>query len=98
VARVRELMKRYPLLMGELSYRPGLTDGAGRLTPEWRALFTEFPERFVVGSDTWVNGRWSQYEALMAEARQWLGDLPPATARRIGWDNAARLFGLRDPD
>ena len=97
-ARVHALFKRYPSLIGELSYRPGLTDGAGHLSAEWRALFTEFPDRFVIGSDTWINARWSSYEALMAEARQWLGDLPPETARRIGWGNAARLFGLRDPD
>ena len=97
VARVRELLRRYPLLMGELSYRPGLTDGRGRLSPEWRALMLEFPDRFLVGSDTWINARWSSYEALMAEARAWLGDLPPAVARRIGWDNGARLFGVPDP-
>ncbi|HSW04231.1 amidohydrolase family protein [Aquabacterium sp.] len=98
VARVRALFQRYPLLIGELSYRPGLTEAAGRLSADWRALFSEFPDRFVIGSDTWVNGRWSSYEALMAEARQWLGDLPPDAARRIGWANAARLFGVRDPD
>jgi len=98
VARVRELLRRYPLLIGELSYRPGLTEGQGGLSAEWRALFSEFPERFVVGSDTWVNARWSSYEALMADARRWLGDLPPAAARRIAWGNAAALFGLREPD
>jgi hypothetical protein len=97
VARVRELMKRYPLLMGELSYRPGLTEGDGRLSADWRALLLEFETRFLVGSDTWVNGRWSAYESLMAEARRWLGDLPATSARRIGWANGAGLFGLAEP-
>ncbi|WP_295641554.1 amidohydrolase family protein [uncultured Methylibium sp.] len=92
-ARVRELLQRHPTLVGELSYRPGLTDD-GRLAAEWRQLFTDFPQRFVVGSDTWVNGRWQQYEALMDEARRWLGELPAPLARRIGWDNGAALFGL----
>lgn len=95
VERVRELLSRHPTLMGELSYRPGLLDG-GRLAAPWRALFMEFPDRFMIGSDTWVNGRWPQYEALMDEARRWLGELPHEVARRIGWDNAARLFGLTD--
>jgi predicted TIM-barrel fold metal-dependent hydrolase len=93
--RVRELLRRHPTLMGELSYRPGLLED-GRLSPAWRSLFAEFPDRFLVGSDTWVNGRWQQYEPLMAEARRWLGELPPDIARRIAWDNAARLFGLPD--
>jgi hypothetical protein len=94
VARVRALLTRYPLLMGELSYRPGLTEGDGRLSAEWKALLGEFPDRFLIGSDTWVNARWSGYEALMQEARRWLGDLPAPVARRIAWDNGARLFGL----
>lgn len=96
-ARVRELLRRHPTLMGELSYRPGLTDGGGRLSTEWKALLLEFPQRFLVGSDTWINARWQGYEALMREARHWLGDLPPAVARRIGWDNGAELFGLPEP-
>ncbi|HNW03305.1 MAG TPA: amidohydrolase, partial [Burkholderiaceae bacterium] len=36
-ARVNELFAKYPLLMGELSYRPGLTCDGGKLCPEWRA-------------------------------------------------------------
>ena len=97
VERVRALLQRHPTLLGELSYRPGLTEGDGRLSPPWRALMLEMPERFVVGSDTWVNSRWDDYEALMQQARRWLGDLPPAVARRIAWDNGATLFGLPAP-
>lgn len=92
VERVRELLRRHPTLMGELSYRPGLTESDGRLSAAWRALLQEFPGRFLIGSDTWVNARWQHYEALMQAYRQWLGELPPGTARRIAWDNAAALF------
>jgi hypothetical protein len=94
--RVRELMQRHSSLLGELSYRPGLTEG-GRLTPAWRALCTELPERWLIGSDTWINARWAQYEALMDEARAWLGELPAPIAQRIGWANGAGLFGLAAP-
>ena len=97
VARVRALLARYPLLMGELSYRPGLTDANGHLSAEWKALIVAFPDRFLIGSDTWVNVRWSDYEGLMASARWWLGDLPPATAERVAWGNAAQLFGVAAP-
>ena len=96
VGRVRELLRRYPSLMGELSYRPGLIED-GRLAPPWKALMLEMPQRFLIGSDTWINQRWQHYEALMEEARGWLGELPDAVARSIGWDNGARLFGLADP-
>ena len=95
VARVDALMARYPLLMGELSYRPGLTCDGGLLCPEWRALLLKYPTRFVIGSDTWVNQRWQYYDELMQGYRTWLGGLPPEVARAIGWDNAAGWFGLK---
>lgn len=95
--RVRELLDRHPTLMGELSYRPGLTGADGQLTPEWKALLTQYPDRFVIGSDTWINERWSSYEALMADARRWLGGLDADTARRIGWGNAASMLGVTSP-
>lgn len=98
LTRVRALLQRYPGLVGELSYRPGLTcrsdTGRVALCPDWRALLVEFPDRFVIGSDTWVNARWQYYEEQMQEYREWLGDLPAAVARQVAWDNAARLFGL----
>lgn len=98
VERVEALMARFPLLMGELSYRPGLTctDAAGavRLCPEWRALLLKYPTRFLIGSDTWVNQRWLYYDELMRGYRAWLGDLPVEVANNIAWNNGARLFGL----
>jgi hypothetical protein len=94
-ARVDQLLAKYPMLMGELSYRPGLTCDQGRLCPEWRALILKYPDRFLIGSDTWVNQRWLYYDDLMKGYRTWLGDLPPEVARRVAWDNGAALFGLK---
>jgi hypothetical protein len=94
VERVDALMARYPQLMGELSYRPGLTCDDGQLCPEWRALLMKYPTRFLIGSDTWVNQRWLYYDELMQSYRLWLGGLPTTVARRIAWDNAATLFGV----
>ncbi|NUO73612.1 MAG: amidohydrolase family protein [Frateuria sp.] len=97
VARVDQLMTRYPQLVGELSYRPGLTCEGGKLCPEWRELIQKYPDRFVIGSDTWINQRWSSYDQLMAGYRTWLGDLPADLARKVAWANAAGLFGLPQP-
>ncbi len=95
IARVETLMKKYPRLRGELSYRPGLTGGDGSLSPQWRALILAMPDRFLVGSDTWVNERWADYGDIIRGYRTWLGGLPAATARKVAWDNGLRLFGLR---
>lgn len=94
VERVEALLKRYPGLMGELSYRPGLTCERGLLCPAWEALLRKYPDRFMVGSDTWINPRWAGYDEIMGGYRRWLGALPAELARRIAWGNAASLFAL----
>jgi hypothetical protein len=91
--RVRELMDTYPALMGELSYRGGITEGGGKLSPAWRALFAGHSDRFLLGSDTWINERWFSYDGIMETYREWLAQLPQDQARRIGHENAERLFG-----
>jgi predicted TIM-barrel fold metal-dependent hydrolase len=93
-ARVRELLNKHANLYGELSYRPGITQD-GKLAPEWRALFEQFPSRFLIGSDTWINQRWLYYDDLMQDYRRWLGELPPQVAQAIAYGNGAALFGLQ---
>jgi len=92
-ARVRELLDSYPALWGELSYRGGITDGSGRLSADWRALFASHSHRFLLGSDTWINERWFSYDGIMKTYRGWLAQLPADQAKRIAHGNAERLFG-----
>ena len=89
--QVAAYLERYPALWCELSYRGGITAG-GRLTDEWRRLFERHPDRFLLGSDTWVNERWDSYGRTMAEYRGWLAQLPRTVAEQIAWRNAERLF------
>ena len=79
--------------MAELSYRSGITEGGGRMSSEWRDLFAKYSDRFLLGSDTWVNGRWSSYDETMREYRDWLAQLPAEQARRIAHGNAERIYG-----
>ena len=91
--RVSAMLTKYPQLWGELSYRGGIVDGGGKLATDWRALFEKFPDRFLLGSDTWINERWASYGDIMAGYRAWLAQLPPDVASRIAHGNAKRLFG-----
>ena len=91
-ARVAAMLATYPQLWGELSYRSGITANGGGLTPEWRGLFEKYPDRFLLGSDTWISERWATYGAIMAEYRGWLKQLPPDVAAKIAHGNARRLF------
>jgi hypothetical protein len=89
--RVVELLSRYPQLHGELSFRSGITEGEA-LSADWREIFLRFPDRFVLGSDTWVPSRWPEVPAIMEGYRVWLRQLPEEVAQRIAWGNGARLF------
>ena len=71
-----------------------MTDG-GQLVPAWRALFVARPERFVLGSDTWINERWARYGEIIDYYRGWLAQLPPVVAEDIARGNGERLFPAR---
>ncbi len=94
-ARVQELLEKYPALWGELSYRGGITEGSGKLSPEWKILFSRYADRFLLGSDTWINERWFSYDTIFSEYRKWLAQLPRDQAAKIAHGNAERLFGPR---
>jgi hypothetical protein len=90
--RVGALLRRHPRLSADLSMRADVAPG-GRLAPAWRALLLELPERFLVGTDTYVPERWDAVGEHAAWARAWLAELPRAAAERIAWRNGAELFG-----
>lgn len=96
-ARVAQLLTTYPALWGELSYRSGIADRDGKLSDDWRGLFATHSDRFLIGSDTWINERWFSYDAIMNGYRSWLTQLPRDQAIRIANGNAKRMFANARP-
>jgi Tat protein secretion system quality control protein TatD with DNase activity len=92
--KVANLMKQHAGLMGELSYRNDITEG-GKLSKQWRTLFTAHADRFLLGSDCWVTERWAQYDELMSYYRTWLAELPKEKAELIAFRNGERMFGIK---
>jgi hypothetical protein len=89
--RVRAMLQRHANLWADLSFR-GEVAVNGRVVPGWRALFLEFPGRFMVGTDTYIPERWSGIGAHASWARQWLADLPPQVAERIAYKNGESVL------
>ena len=55
---VEKMMARYRNLYADTSYREGDILGSGEeIDPAWRRVLERFSDRFMVGSDTWVNGQ-----------------------------------------
>jgi hypothetical protein len=89
--RVAELVDRYPLLWVELALRTDVAPG-GTLDPEWRALFVRHPDRFLIGTDTWVTSRWEAIREASDAVQTWLRQLPRDVAEQIAYKNGDRLF------
>ena len=92
--RIREMLKRHPNLWCDLAFRSDHASG-GKLDPEWRALFLEFPGRFMLGTDTYTPERWHFVGEHAGWSRGWLTDLPADVAERIAFRNGEALFDTR---
>lgn len=88
--QVRTMLAKYPHLWCDLAFR---NDHAshGKIESQWKPLFLDFPERFMVGTDTYTPERWYYVVEHARWSQQWLGDLPPAVAERIAAGNAETL-------
>jgi len=85
------MLRRYRSLCADVARSDHVADG--KVVPEWRALFTEFPNRFMVGTDTHAPDMWPQVPERAAWMRAWLADLPADGAERIAWKNGETVLG-----
>jgi hypothetical protein len=89
---VRAVLDANPNVVAELALRADVMWGQ-TIDPAWRELFVRYPDRFMVGTDTWVPSRWDEVVAGHERTRAWLAQLPPEVASLIAHGNAERLFG-----
>ena len=89
--KVGAMLGRYPNLWCDLAFR---SDHAvmGRIDPNWRKTFIAYPERFVVGTDTFTPERWYYIGEHANWTRTWLTGLPTDVAERIAYRNGEALF------
>lgn len=94
----RRLLATHPNLYMEIKADPlakGMTyplDPAGKLKPEWLKLFTDFPDRFIIGSD-------QHYPEPKGSEQRWqevvllFNQLPSDLRKKIGTENIAHIYG-----
>lgn len=89
---VADYLGRYPALHIDLSVRDErLVDGDG-LRDDWYELIVNYPERVLVGVDTFSTERWESYPQHAVRIRRWLQALPAGMAKRIATENAQRIY------
>ena len=67
-------------------------DDSGRVLPEMKQLLEAFPDRFMIGTDTAHTAYLKFYDYRIAILRIMLVQLAPDAARKIGAENARRVF------
>ena len=90
--KVREMLRKHKNLWCDLAFRNDHAAG-GKLDADWRAAFMEFPDRFMVGTDTYTAERWHYVVEHANWSRGWMADLPRDVAERIAYRNGDAIFG-----
>ena len=90
---IDRILSRYLNVWVELSYRYDDIVSSGDLEPAWRALFLKYPERFILGTDTWSADRWAEVDQIVDIARTWIALLPQEVQTKFAFENAAHFVG-----
>ena len=98
---VRSMMDKHPNLFCELSYRYppvsknvlGIFNSSG-IDSYWRELMEDHSDRFMVGTDAHNDKQF--VGAIKTVRKGLLPNLKPDTARKIAYQNAQRLFKLKN--
>ncbi|MGQ0654979.1 MAG: amidohydrolase family protein [Betaproteobacteria bacterium] len=90
--KVADMLKKHRNLWADLAFRTDHGSG-GKVDPSWRPVFLQFPDRFMVGTDTYTPERWHYVGEHARWSRQWLAELPRDVAERIAWKNGEQVFG-----
>lgn len=88
---VKEVLARHKNLWADLAFRSDQSSG-GKVSEDWLPVFKAFPDRFMVGTDTFAPERW-YYIADHAEfSRRWISSLPKELAEKIAYKNAEAMI------
>jgi hypothetical protein len=97
----RRLLQAHPNLYMEIKIDPLLLgknpplDASSKIQPEWLALFKDFPDRFVIGSDQhYGSARFTTGPQRWQSVILLLNQLPADLQRKIASENARRIFHL----
>jgi hypothetical protein len=104
----RELMERHPNLYLQIGVRPGRVKELGILgrngvKAQWMPLLKQYADRIVLGGDQFFSppgnkGPAAKFSkgatAIRKRFQMLLSSLPPDLARKIGYENAVRIYKL----
>ncbi|MGD2119898.1 MAG: amidohydrolase family protein [Chromatiales bacterium] len=94
---LRRALERYPEhLFIDTSVRDERIIPNGIILPQWKSLFIEYQDRFLASVDTFRTERWQRLESVVSLIHSWLAQLPDGVARKLAYENAAKLFPVNN--
>ena len=93
-----DYLRRYPALSVDLAVRDERIAPHGEILDEWFELFVTYPDRFMIGVDTYSLSRWHEYARAAARIRQWTSQLPEDIAAQLIYENAEMVFDRPHPN
>ena len=91
---IADYLQRYPALRIDLSVRNERIAPNGIISDDWYELFIRYPDRFMIGVDTYSLSRWQTFDEAVKKINDWLQQLPSDVAARLAYRNAVDLFGV----
>lgn len=88
---IASMLKKHDRLWADLAFRSEVGSG-GQLSEEWIELFTQFPDRMMLGTDTYTPERMYFIPDHAENARAWLTSLPDELASKVAWKNGYDLI------
>ncbi|MEM7061511.1 MAG: amidohydrolase family protein [Pseudomonadota bacterium] len=88
---VREVLARHDNLWADLAFRSDQSSG-GTVSEDWLPVFAEFPDRFMVGTDTFTPERWYYVQDHAEFSREWISSLPDDLIERLAYRNAEEMI------
>jgi len=89
---VSDYLRRYPNLSIDVSMRDERIATDGIINDDWYELFVTYPDRFMIGVDTYSTSRWHMLNSAVGTIRNWLAQLPDEIALQLAFVNAAKLY------
>ncbi len=91
--RVQAMLRTYPNLWADLSYREDIFSTRGGFLNNWRDLLITHADRFMLGIDTYTPSRWLGIEEALTWSHSLLAALPADAAERLAHRNADAVIG-----
>lgn len=88
---VHKVLERHDNLWADLAYRSDQSRG-GIVATDWLSVFNAFPDRFMVGTDTFAPERWYYVEDHANFSREWIASLPDELVEKLAYRNAEDMI------